>query len=698
MTLQEYEKEYFFRMDHGSARRDGIRRAIDAALETQDADGALQLYYEFMEEDVFYCDCFQATIVFPEYLAYFEEQEELQEQYEQDVMWSFKWMINNFYEFSQISLEQIEKIFDQYAAFCKKFHYSLRTYYEFLGIFIRDNLMPDEKFCGVNVREAFAQMMKSKRDNLSDCKACELDREFDYYLLVEDDLQKALDVIQPVFKGKLQCAEVPHETYAELAEYYFEHGDLKNALEYATKSYRLINKRRDNDNALMMAFAKCTLITAYSEPEKALAMMKKALPFTKGNRNVFECFEFFRAAYHTLYCLEKCDYRAVKVRLPFEDEPIFREQGIYLIPELKGFLYEKAEYYAGLIDRRNHNERMSQKLAQQYHYEIRPPKPKSKLDIPVLEYIEEYLDEGYLPDHFSLPRKKPPKGTPEMPDGAMDGILLYHVEPQPEESEELQNVLRLASEGEEKKAIRQAEQFFSDPQERMLVYVDTLHDFIYEHKEELDPNALYDFALRLTVGSKNYEAVKLGLSVLEVFSDYNDRLIKAIQHLAACDEFTLYCIWALQRLENGNELIFEMARHVAGWGKIFAVNSLKADTEEIREWLLMEGIRTTIHPGYLAMKCFEDVDVPMLLTQKLTVREFNAVGEILLFMVEDGPTMGIRAIEDGEELLDRFLSLAEEGDFAEDGEEFQDIAVNEEVVEAIRNYREGASDEDEDSE
>ena len=113
MTHDNYEQEYFANLEKGAPRRNGIRRAIDAALEKQDAEGALTLYHEFIEEDTFNCDNLQATLIFPEYLAYFEAHEEWQETFRHDVMWCFKWILANFYEFYQIPMEQIERIFRQ---------------------------------------------------------------------------------------------------------------------------------------------------------------------------------------------------------------------------------------------------------------------------------------------------------------------------------------------------------------------------------------------------------------------------------------------------------------------------------------------------------------------------------------------------------------------------------------------------------
>ena len=67
MILRDYEQEFFDGLDNGAARRNGIRKAIDAALEKQDAENAMELYYQFIEEDIFHCDNLQATLVFPEY-------------------------------------------------------------------------------------------------------------------------------------------------------------------------------------------------------------------------------------------------------------------------------------------------------------------------------------------------------------------------------------------------------------------------------------------------------------------------------------------------------------------------------------------------------------------------------------------------------------------------------------------------------
>ncbi len=684
MTLYDYEQEFFSDLEKGAPRRSGIRRAIDAALEKQDAEGALELYHEFIEEDTFNCDALQSTLIFPEYLAYFEAHEELQEKYQRDVMWCFKWVLDNFYTFYQIPMEQIERIFVQYADFCKKYNYSLRTYYQFLNIFIRDYIPQGGAFLGVTAKEAFNRMLKAGRDNLSDCKACELDFEFKHYLFVEDDLEKALEVIKPVFSGRLRCSEVPDVTYSALGKYYFEHGDLKNALKYATMSYRMIHgKNNRHIVSLTKSFSVNFRITSYHEPEKAVKIMKELLPFMGSNQNASDCFTFFLSSRDTLMNLEKAGYKHFRLNLPFKDESIYSSQGIYEISAVRDFMYEKAKFYAEKLDARSGNTIFTDQLEKEYDFgKIRIRKP-TKPDIPVLEYIDEYLDNGTLPPEFSLPRKKPAKGEHNFADGAMDGILFFHTQqPESEELGELEELIRIAGSGKTRMAVSRTEKYLGASEIHVFTLADAVQKFILDNKDELDVNSIYSYGVYLTVSTKNYEAVKLGLIILEIFSDYNDELLKAIMKLSACDEFTLFCIWAVKRLENANELIFEMARHTNGWGKIFAVYYLESNTDEIKDWMLNYGVYNNIHPGYMANKCFDDADVRELLKGKPDISEMQAIAYIIYFLVEDGPSIGIKAYEDADEILDSFLENTER--FGEDDTDDENFFS---IVSFIQKYR-----------
>ena len=217
----------------------------------------------------------------------------------------------------------------------------------------------------------------------------------------------------------------------------------------------------------------------------------------------------------------------------------------------------------------------------------------------------------------------------------------------------------------------------------MLSLIDNLQRYIMNNTENLDPNNMYRFAIELTVGSKNKEAVKFGLGIFELFSDYNDALLQAILDIALCDEFTLYCIWAVRKLENGNDIIFDIAKKTHGWGRIHAVDALKAESDEIKEWLLNYGWMNDVLPQYSAAVCFEGAGVEEMLENGLTQEQFTPVGNIISYLINEGPVVGISGFENADEIINNYLDNAEKLDRTEnDNQIIEDISEhynNEEI-------------------
>lgn len=661
MTMVEYQEKYFDGLDHGEARLKGIKAALDEALEKQDAESALELYDEFMSEDTMHGNMYSSIIMFPEYVAYFESHPELQEEYSHNLVWDYKWVLGNISDFYQISLTQIEKVFDQYIDFCKRFNYNLRSYYHKLESFIRSDIMGNGNgtFCGMTAEEAHKNMLRCKRDDMSDCKACETINEMNYIFDVEKDFDKAMKKAAPVINGKLSCAEEPHAAFTDIASEYFTRGDLENTDKFVRKAIHLINRDFGNEGTMLVSKSHCIRMMAYIDIKKAITLMKKCFPFIVNNPNGSEMFEFNRAAYHVMLCLEKNEVEKIRLKLPLRNEEIYKEDNLYTVTELKEFFYEKAKFYADKFDERNGNTMYNNRLAETYEFDYSKIKlPEEELDMPLLDYIRENIDEGELPDNFSLPNPEKDDDGDNFVDGAMDGILLYHSQPHYEELGELEDILKEAATENYSAAAKRTEKYFENSEKRAITIIDNAQNYIMEN--ELDPNNIYSYGINLTVGSKNREAVKLGLCVLELFSDYNDALLKAITDLALSDEFTVYAIWAVKRLNNGNDIIFDIAQKVHGWGRIHAVDALEPETEEIKQWLLYEGIKNSIFCGYNAINCFKMADVHTLLENGLTQEQLTPVGAIIAYLVMDGPTIGIKAFEDGDDIINMYLDSAEE--------------------------------------
>ena len=98
------------------------------------------------------------------------------------------------------------------------------------------------------------------------------------------------------------------------------------------------------------------------------------------------------------------------------------------------------------------------------------------------------------------------------------------------------------------------------------------------------------------------ELVKIGLALHHKATENKLKgFRKIIIDLAYCNEFTWFCLPIIQKLDSGNDLIFEIAKHVYGWGRVHACRFLEPETGEIRQWFLTEGVDNGVLPPYTAL-------------------------------------------------------------------------------------------------
>lgn len=279
---------------------------------------------------------------------------------------------------------------------------------------------------------------------------------------------------------------------------------------------------------------------------------------------------------------------------------------------------------------------------------------------PLYEQIREAVADGELPESFSL--KKPEKQGNQLRfvDGGWDGIVMYHMSSGEQDVGELCKVLTKCVEGKPKEAMRLLEDFFN-PEERraMLHYIDNMQQWVIENQENLDINCLYTFSMELITQSCNPECVKFGLSFLELLTvETDEEICDIVRTLGLSDEFTLYSMYILRKREDGNEQLFRLARKVHGWGRVFLVEELKPDTEEIRKWLLEDGWRNEVMADYSALPCAQKGGLAQLLEQpSLTGREYEIARDLIGALLPEGPAAGLSGMENKESLIERYLVL-----------------------------------------
>ena len=276
-------------------------------------------------------------------------------------------------------------------------------------------------------------------------------------------------------------------------------------------------------------------------------------------------------------------------------------------------------------------------------------------DLSIYELIKNSIqNNGELPEDFKLPPKDP-NGVP-WADGAMDGVYIYHTVGNEEDIEPLKNIVFQISEGKFEEARNNLENldFF------MISRRDSLLNWIIQEQKQINIDNLCEFTISQLSTSKNIEVIKFCLCVLEIIKLETEKdTIEKVKILALSDEFTLYCLNILKNLKNSNEEIFEIAKKVKGWGRIYSVKYLKVTNDEIKEWILEEGCHNYIIPAYTAYTCAKKINLVEILNEdKISNKKFNDISYLMNALLDEEAITGISNLEDRELLIERYLEKA----------------------------------------
>ncbi|WP_335995836.1 hypothetical protein [Fusobacterium polymorphum] len=276
-------------------------------------------------------------------------------------------------------------------------------------------------------------------------------------------------------------------------------------------------------------------------------------------------------------------------------------------------------------------------------------------DLSIFELIKTSIqNNGELPEDFRLPLKDP-NGVP-WADGAMDGVYIYHTVRNEEDIEPLKNIIFQISEGRFEEAQTNLDKLnFS-----MVSRRNSLLNWIIQEQKQINLNNLYQFTSSQLTSSKNIEVIKFCLCILAIMNVETDKdTIEKVKTLALSDEFTLYCLDIILKLENSNEEIFKIAKKVKDWGRIHSIAYLEVTNNEIKEWILEEGCHNGVLPAYTALACAEKINLIEILNDgKISNKKFNNISYLMNALLDEGPVMGISTLENKENLIERYLEKA----------------------------------------
>ncbi|NLD79445.1 MAG: hypothetical protein GX641_03880 [Mollicutes bacterium] len=245
--------------------------------------------------------------------------------------------------------------------------------------------------------------------------------------------------------------------------------------------------------------------------------------------------------------------------------------------------------------------------------------------------------------------------------GAEDGIRIYHfgVTEAPDIAAEVSKIIR-----------KDVKKHGTKPNPRLieLVRTHTALSLVDHLIQDISGNSrgiilanFAAYACRLAFESTDKELVKLGVALLGIMeTEGEEEITQSLLTLAACDEFTLYVVTALMNRSDTDELLWQIAKNVCGWGKIHAVDRLEPSTEDIRNWILRDGLSNDVLDAYLALTVAEKGGLIDVL-RKDTIDEelFSSILAIVDALIDEGPVAGISMYENAEEALEQFMRHVE---------------------------------------
>lgn len=331
---------------HGEERLRLLKMAYEEADAMHDYDNQMFYRMEFMKESDFYFDAMEMYVVFPKLLQLHDSYLEVHgyNPYTFDVMWRYKWILGNAEDFYQISLKQMDYLLEDFRRRCLEYGYSLRTYYRYVYAFF-------QYIDWGKAEEAYQKYLMYDRDELSDCKACELNLEVEY-LLATDREEQAIKRATVLMSRQLQCAEVPEATCGHFLRFYNlklctgEAVDLEATNRYCDLLRNGITKK----GICAVYLGDVLLFYSLTNSAKALNWFKKYWEVFETSRNPAVKFHF---ALGTLKFLEHLkDQKTYKMKLSSEF-PLYQESGEYQVQELYQYYNSYAVDFARKLDQRN---------------------------------------------------------------------------------------------------------------------------------------------------------------------------------------------------------------------------------------------------------------------------------------------------------------------------------------------------------
>lgn len=187
-----------------------------------------------------------------------------------------------------------------------------------------------------------------------------------------------------------------------------------------------------------------------------------------------------------------------------------------------------------------------------------------------------------------------------------------------------------------------------------ITYIDSFIDLLSEHREEVSLGLIYKIAKMFLTEAVHREPIKWAIAFIGLMK-IDEEDIELIALFGLTEEFSKFAAVALYR-QDQNELLFELAKKVTGWGRVTYISYLQCEHEAIQKWILLEGYKCSIGVNHTAYECAVKGNLwGYIQTHGWSDELYEAAGDLLLGMIDDGPGERIADYEDAKEVIKAFI-------------------------------------------
>lgn len=323
-----------------------LKQAINLADAHNDLEWGFDLRLDLIRDEKNTSRCDESLPAFTWILDTYDKNPELFD--EENFLWEYKWMLGSVRRNSSISLKQIDSIAEDFKTRLLRNGYSLRPYYTTKAhlAFFLGNLEDARKYIELRNQEV--------RDEMSNCRACELDDDVELELRL-GNFDKALTVGSNMLTKKVTCTHMPFSCYCTCVKYFQKVGDMEKAYEYFQKAEADLAELSDTSQiseiGIMVRF-----LTDYDR-EKAWTFFEQHAHWNVNSEDYLD----FLFAVSVLPLFKGEGSKVLNVNPSLE---WYREDNTYDLKEIYNYYYKKAKDLAERFDRRNGNGYFNEQFAE----------------------------------------------------------------------------------------------------------------------------------------------------------------------------------------------------------------------------------------------------------------------------------------------------------------------------------------------